>query len=689
MVADRYLRLFSLVVSAFVMAALIAPIGAGAQETPSTDQSVREQAQLLVEASLRVEPTHDSAEVEYLPAGLTVTLMAEPAPSPYDGALWVQAATLQSVGFLPKEVLQPGSSLPAEEEADEGPAVIGWDTIRDPNPVLCLTEPHTDAQVITELYAGQDVGLTGGPADDWQPVLCAEAQGYVPVSAFVAPPVEQTPTTEPTDVPTETPPATETPIGTETPPAEGTATPTLESTPDVAPTPDSSEMLVEVAALVTGTAIVTGTDGDGVRCRSGASSSAATITVLPEGTSVSLRGGQVGSWQPVTCAGEDGFVSAQYLGGGSQSGGSSFGRVQNTDGDGLRCRASASMGSPVITVLSPGVTVPLRGAVQGVWQPVVCANQNGWVHADFLAAASGNSNPGGSVSHGFSAGQSARVSGTNGDGVRFRSSASSSGAVHYVLSEGVLVTVRPGSTGPWVAVTHGETNGFVHMDYLTRGSGPSSPSGPGSSDLTTGSNARVTESLRLRSGASFSSGTLDIASAGIVVRITGARTNGFYPVRWDDLHGYMHGDYLTWTSSGLSDRSAGNAGSGSGSASGQAMVNYAKRYLGYPYVWGARGPRSFDCAGFVYWVAFNVTGINLVGGVINQWTYGRPVAYGDLRPGDIVYFQNTYTTGLSHIGIYIGNNQFIHASNPTSGVIISNITNSYYAPRFFGARRIV
>jgi len=280
--------------------------------------------------------------------------------------------------------------------------------------------------------------------------------------------------------------------------------------------------------------------------------------------------------------------------------------------------------------------------------------------------------------------------------LRFRSGAGFTSATISVLPEGTGLAVRSGSTGAWVAVSVGGNSGFVHMDYVSQSSGSSS--GTSSSNLATGSNARVEDHLRLRNGPGYTSNTLAVAPTGAVVRITGAPTNGFYPVRWDDMHGYMHGDYLSWTSQSLTDRtstppssttSRGNAGSGSGSGSGQSIVNYAMRYLGYPYVWAGRGPTSFDCAGFVYWVAINTVGINLVGGVINQWNYGRPIPYGQLLLGDIVYFQNTYQPGLSHIGIYIGNNQFIHASNPTDGVRISNLTSPYYASRWYGARRIV
>ena len=75
-------------------------------------------------------------------------------------------------------------------------------------------------------------------------------------------------------------------------------------------------------------------------------------------------------------------------------------------------------------------------------------------------------------------------------------------------------------------------------------------------------------------------------------------------------------------------------------------------------------------------------------GTWSQSFSGAPVAYGDLRPGDLVFFQNTFTWGLSHVGIYIGDGKFIHAENETTGVVISSLTSTYYATRWYGARRI-
>ena len=129
-------------------------------------------------------------------------------------------------------------------------------------------------------------------------------------------------------------------------------------------------------------------------------------------------------------------------------------------------------------------------------------------------------------------------------------------------------------------------------------------------------------------------------------------------------------------------------GTQSGSGAGNSLVSYAMRYLGYPYVWATAGPSSFDCSGFINWVVKNVMGRDIGRGLFTQVAAGSAVSRNSLQPGDLVFFQNTYQPGLSHGGIYIGNNQFIHASIPSTGVIISDLNASYYASRWYGAVRL-
>ena len=121
-----------------------------------------------------------------------------------------------------------------------------------------------------------------------------------------------------------------------------------------------------------------------------------------------------------------------------------------------------------------------------------------------------------------------------------------------------------------------------------------------------------------------------------------------------------------------------------GSAVADKIISIGKSKLGSPYVFGSTGPYSFDCSGFTSDV-FAQVGISLPRVASSQAYGGKKVAKANLQKGDLVFF-NTYG-GISHVGIYIGSGNFIHASSYNSGVTISNINDGYYAPRYVTAAR--
>lgn len=118
------------------------------------------------------------------------------------------------------------------------------------------------------------------------------------------------------------------------------------------------------------------------------------------------------------------------------------------------------------------------------------------------------------------------------------------------------------------------------------------------------------------------------------------------------------------------------------------IVNYALKYLGYPYVWETHGPASFDSSGFTYWVILNTMENNIGAGIWTQVAAGSSVSKNDLQMGDLVFFQNTFTSGLSHVGIYIGNGNFVHAKNEAEGVTVSALDSPYWSERWYGAVRL-
>lgn len=122
---------------------------------------------------------------------------------------------------------------------------------------------------------------------------------------------------------------------------------------------------------------------------------------------------------------------------------------------------------------------------------------------------------------------------------------------------------------------------------------------------------------------------------------------------------------------------------------GAEVVEYAKQYLGYKYVSGGASPVSgFDCSGFTQYI-YKHFGISLNRSSTAQIKNGVAVEKSDLQPGDLVIFNNNANTAIGHVGIYIGDGNFIHASNPSDGVKITTLTTGYYQKRYVGARRVI
>jgi cell wall-associated NlpC family hydrolase len=117
------------------------------------------------------------------------------------------------------------------------------------------------------------------------------------------------------------------------------------------------------------------------------------------------------------------------------------------------------------------------------------------------------------------------------------------------------------------------------------------------------------------------------------------------------------------------------------------IVTTAQRFLGKVYVWGGTTPRGFDCSGLSYLV-YKLNGIELprVSWLQFRNGFGQKIKRSELDYGDLVFFQ-TYKQGASHVGIYVGNNQFIHAS-PTYGVTTSSLNDPYFRKRYIGAKTI-
>lgn len=121
-------------------------------------------------------------------------------------------------------------------------------------------------------------------------------------------------------------------------------------------------------------------------------------------------------------------------------------------------------------------------------------------------------------------------------------------------------------------------------------------------------------------------------------------------------------------------------------ASTDQLINNAKEHLGVPYLFGGTSEHGFDCSGYTQFV-FKQLGVDIPRTTSQQSYAGYAVSKKDLQVGDLIFFKNTYKKGISHVGIYLGDNNFISATS-SKGIDIVSLSNPYWGPKYAGARRV-
>jgi cell wall-associated NlpC family hydrolase len=285
--------------------------------------------------------------------------------------------------------------------------------------------------------------------------------------------------------------------------------------------------------------------------------------------------------------------------------------------------------------------------------------------------------------------------------LRLRSAPSTSSATLAYATTGE-VTVLLGRSGDWYHVLYNLQEGYMHSSHLNTTAVENVELGYGKVNYT---------KVNMRTGPGTSYSSIGQSSKNDLCYIVGINKQ-WYKVIWNDQICYIRSDYLDLTEmpyenkasrksplffrggkstgtpvSATTLKNSSNYIAPNGSAKATAIIATAKKYIGVPYVWGGSTPSGFDCSGLVQYV-FKQHGITLNRTTKTQYQHGTFVAKINLQPGDLVFFQNTYTTGISHVGIYIGSGEFIHASS-SQGVTISSLSNSYWSSHYYGARRVL
>ena len=198
--------------------------------------------------------------------------------------------------------------------------------------------------------------------------------------------------------------------------------------------------------------------------------------------------------------------------------------------------------------------------------------------------------------------------------------------------------------------------------------------------------------------ASYGSTVIGNLENGTKVTVLGTK-NSFYKIDCYDMKGYISKSQVSKNEAGEYYVNCNPKSSESKYLKGYSpktalelkseLMAVAKKYIGVKYVWGGTTPKGFDCSGYTSYV-FDKVGIDINRTVLYQLSDGVIVSREDLQPGDLIIFSNTTGSGhfASHVGIYLGNDQVIHCGS-SKGVVIVNLSDSYYSKHYECARRII
>lgn len=247
------------------------------------------------------------------------------------------------------------------------------------------------------------------------------------------------------------------------------------------------------------------------------------------------------------------------------------------------------------------------------------------------------------------------------------------GSVINVLPQNTTIAVISNSD-EWYQVAVGGQTGYVSGEYVK---------GTTNVDFKVGTGYITCDTtVNLRESASTSATVLTSLPNDASVSLVGVY-DGWYKVTYGSQTGFVHPDYVTFEK----PDTVVTASATLSSSDGEAVVAYAEQFLGVPYVYGGNTPSGFDCSGFTSYVYAN-TYQSIPRVAQSQYDAIASVSRDELLPGDLVFFGSS-SASISHVGIYVGEDTFIHAPHTGDVVKYDTLTGSSYEKRFQGGGRVI
>lgn len=453
---------------------------------------------------------------------------------------------------------------------------------------------------------------------------------------------------------------------------------------------------------------------DVLRVRTAPNTSSSVSGRVYEGQTLNVIG-QENGWVKINHNGQVGYVSGEFVSGVSANTGSSNNNTNNNNTNNnnqesvkpasgnytvnvssLRVRTGPSTSHTTVGSVTKGQVVQVVGEVQD-WFKINYAGQTAYVSKDYVTkgGSSDNATQGNNQNNNQNNNVTVQTGGTyvvNATSLRVRTGPATYHSVIGGVLNGTTLNVI-GSEGSWFKVNYQGKTGYVSSEFTkfvkggtTTPEQPKQPEKPNQGAI--GDYYINASALNVRSGEGTNYRIIGALPQGQKVQVI-SENSGWSKINYNGQTGYIGTRYLSKTPVGgaidnkpnnnnNNNNNSNNNNNNSGDSS--SILAYAKSMQGVPYVWGGTSANGVDCSGYIYHV-FKKFGHNISRqSVAGYW--GSLPQTSNPQPGDLIYFQNTYKSGPSHMGIYLGGGSFIQAGD--KGVAIASLSNSYWKSHFLG-----
>lgn len=319
----------------------------------------------------------------------------------------------------------------------------------------------------------------------------------------------------------------------------------------------------------------------------------------------------------------------------------------------VNVRAAGSMNSVVVTTVTRDTPLLLTETEDADWYRVSCGSSDGYIYARYLAF---EEELDAEFGYGMILSQTQNIYARPSD----------ASLVMGSCEKGDIVRII-GVSGQWLRVEFEDYTGYVESSHVELGH---TEDEFGQCDTM----CFVTSDLWMYSGTDPKAEQIRYCSRSERLEVLNTELDGWYKVRIDGIVGYAPTDSLICYPA-------------EENGTGAEIVAQAMTYIGIPYVYGGTSPAGFDCSGLVYYV-YQAAGHNITRRASTIWNDGYSISQSELRVGDPVFFSNSSSSSIEHVGLYVGEGKFIHSPSTGKSIKIDTLESGYYAREYYGAVRI-